>query len=133
MTTIAGHGGFRAGMQRRPADPGRIEKARDPRNALTRLFMYLKPFTAPILLVLVLIVIYTVLGTCRLQGIEPFAWVLNRSLAAAGPKDPVLRRRAATEAAHVERVRRELAGRVVLIPWRTEAPVGADRLRALVA
>jgi len=49
-------------QQRGPATPGKIEKARDPRSALTRLFMYLKPFTGPILLVLVMIVIYTVLG-----------------------------------------------------------------------
>jgi len=69
----------------------------------------------------------------RRAGIEPFAWVLNRSLEAAGPVDPVLRQRAAAEAAHVTRVRRELASRVVLIPWSPEAPVGADRLRALVA
>ena len=69
----------------------------------------------------------------RRAGIEPFAWVLNRSLAAAGPEDPVLRQRAAAETAHVSRVRRGLAHRVVLIPWRPDAPVGAERLRALMA
>ncbi|HQR45749.1 MAG TPA: arsenical pump-driving ATPase [Thermoanaerobaculia bacterium] len=67
----------------------------------------------------------------RRAGIEPFAWVLNRSLAAAGPADPVLRLRAAAEAPHVDRVRRELARRVTMIPLRAEDPVGADRLLAL--
>ena len=33
---------------------------------------------------------------CRAQ-IEPFAWVINGSLAAAQPRDPVLRARAAAE------------------------------------
>ncbi len=69
----------------------------------------------------------------RRAGIEPFAWVLNRSLAAAGPQEPVLRQRAAAETAHVSRVHCGLAHRVALIPWLAEPPVGADRLRALVA
>jgi ATP-binding cassette subfamily B protein len=54
--------GFRPGMQRRPADPGKIEKARDPRNALTRLLPYLYPFKAILMLVLVFVLLYTVLG-----------------------------------------------------------------------
>lgn len=60
--TMAPHGGFRAGLQRRPADPGKIEKARDPRNALTRLLPYLNPFKVVLTLVLVFVLIYTVLG-----------------------------------------------------------------------
>jgi ATP-binding cassette subfamily B multidrug efflux pump len=54
--------GFRPGMQRRPADPGKIEKARDPRNALMRLLPYLYPFKTVLILVLVFVLIYTVLG-----------------------------------------------------------------------
>jgi ATP-binding cassette subfamily B multidrug efflux pump len=54
--------GFRPGMQRRPADPGKIEKARDPRNALTRLLPYLTPFKVVLILVLIFVLIYTVLG-----------------------------------------------------------------------
>ena len=34
----------RASMQRRLSRPGKIENARDPRSALTRLALYLKPF-----------------------------------------------------------------------------------------
>jgi ATP-binding cassette subfamily B protein len=55
-------GGVRSGMQRRPADPGKIEKARDARNALTRLLPYLNPFKWMLILVLVFVLIYTVLG-----------------------------------------------------------------------
>ncbi len=49
-------------MQRRPADPGKIEKAKDPRNAVLRLFAYLKPFTLQMILVLGFVLIYTLLG-----------------------------------------------------------------------
>ena len=60
-----GAGGLRPGMQRRPADPGKIDKAKDPRDALTRLLPYLKPFMAMLILVLLFVVVYTVLGLIR--------------------------------------------------------------------
>ncbi len=47
---------------RRPAGVGKIEKARDPRRALTGLLRYLGPFKAGLVLVLVCVVIYTLLG-----------------------------------------------------------------------
>jgi ATP-binding cassette subfamily B protein len=47
---------------RRPAMPGRIEKARDPRGALARLLPYLRPFRATLLVVFGLVVAYTLLG-----------------------------------------------------------------------
>jgi ATP-binding cassette subfamily B multidrug efflux pump len=62
MSTLGGSGSFRDSMQRRPAQVGKIEKARDPRNALRRLLPYLKPFMAMLLLVLFFVIIYTVLG-----------------------------------------------------------------------
>ncbi len=49
-------------MQRRPADPGKIEKAKNPRSAILRLLDYLKPFKLQLVLVLVLVLIYTLLG-----------------------------------------------------------------------
>jgi len=61
MSNLSGQG-FRSSMQRRPADPGKIEKARDPRNALMRLLPYLNPFKVVLILVLVFVLIYTVLG-----------------------------------------------------------------------
>ncbi len=54
--------GVRSSMQRRPGDPGKIEKARDPRNALVRLIPYLNPFKLVLILVFVFVLIYTILG-----------------------------------------------------------------------
>jgi ATP-binding cassette subfamily B multidrug efflux pump len=62
------HTGYSAGsmrvtmMQRRPSDPGKIEKAANPRNAVMRLLVYLKPFTPQMIMVLVFVLIYTLLG-----------------------------------------------------------------------
>jgi arsenite/tail-anchored protein-transporting ATPase len=67
----------------------------------------------------------------RRAGIEPWAWVVNASLAAARPRDPLLLRRAALELAQVERVR-ALARRVAVVPWRPEPPRGLAALEALV-
>ncbi len=46
-------------MQRRPADPGKIEKAKDPRNAVVRLASYLLPFKLQLVMVLGFVIIYT--------------------------------------------------------------------------
>ena len=51
----------RPGMPQ-PTHVGRIEKARDPRSALSRLLPYLKPFHKPIRGVLLLVISYTFLG-----------------------------------------------------------------------
>lgn len=64
-------------------------------------------------------------------GIRPWAWVINNSLAAAAPTSPLLRRRARGEAAEIQRVTTEHAGRYAVVPMRTEAPVGIDALAAL--
>ncbi len=49
-------------MQRRPSDPGKIEKAKNPRNAVVRLATFLLPFKIQLVLVLILVLIYTLLG-----------------------------------------------------------------------
>jgi arsenite-transporting ATPase len=68
----------------------------------------------------------------RRAGIEPFAWVINASLAASGTHDPLLQQRVAHEYAQVERVRRDCATRIAAVPWAPEEPVGQARLRALL-
>lgn len=56
-------GDYRTRMLRRgPAMPGKIEKARNPRQALFRLATYFKPFKMALALVLFLVFISTVLG-----------------------------------------------------------------------
>lgn len=59
-------------------------------------------------------------------GIFPYAWVVNQSFALVDTDDPVLRRRAANEVRHIERVVSEHADRVAIIPWVPVAPVGRD-------
>ncbi len=67
----------------------------------------------------------------RRAGIEPFAWVINASLAAAAPHDPLLVERARAEREPIRMVQDELAKRVAIIPFLAEEPVGASRLLAL--
>ena len=66
----------------------------------------------------------------RRAGIEPWAWVINSSLSAASPKDPLLVARAAEEQQHVERVQQSVS-RVAIIPWLTQEPTGSERLLEL--
>lgn len=68
----------------------------------------------------------------RRARIEPFAWVVNRSLAASGTRDPLLTARAAGESAQIARVTGGLAARTYLVPWVPQPPVGIDALRGLL-
>lgn len=80
-----------------------------------------------------------VLEAARLQGdlrraqIEPWAWVVNASLAAAGPREALLRQRAGAEVEQIDKVHHELAERTFVVPWSVEEPVGLDRLRHLTS
>jgi ATP-binding cassette subfamily B protein len=53
---------IRAALGRGPMQPGKIEKAKDPRHALTRLTMYLSPYKWTLALVLFFVLIYILLG-----------------------------------------------------------------------
>jgi ATP-binding cassette subfamily B multidrug efflux pump len=53
---------IRASMQRGPAMPGKIEKAKAPKQALERLLPYLNPYKVGLAVVLLMVLIYTVLG-----------------------------------------------------------------------
>ena len=66
----------------------------------------------------------------RRAGIDPWAWVINSSLAAAEPADPLLAARAGEELPHIGRVRSSVK-RVAIVPWLIEEPVGYNLLRAL--
>jgi len=65
-------------------------------------------------------------------GIRPFAWVINQSFAGDGLRDPVLRERGSREAPFIAEVHENLAGRIALIPWTAETPVGPERLLELL-
>ena len=64
-------------------------------------------------------------------GIHPWAWVINNSLAAAGPATPLLRRRAAAEIPQIASVRDDYSDRIAVIPLLAVEPVGIPALRAL--
>lgn len=66
----------------------------------------------------------------RRARIEPFAWVVNRSLAASGTRDPVLSSRVDRERAQIQRVT-GLAKRTYLVPWVARPPVGIEPLLQL--
>lgn len=66
----------------------------------------------------------------RRAGIDPYAWIVNASLAAAGASDPLLRHRATLELVQIERIR-ELAQAVYVVPWALSAPRGVNALREL--
>lgn len=63
-------------------------------------------------------------------GINPWAWVVNNSVAAAAPESWFLRARAASEAAPLAEVG-SVAQRLAVVPLQVEEPVGVERLEAL--
>ncbi|MEX2470619.1 MAG: arsenical pump-driving ATPase [Gemmatimonadota bacterium] len=67
----------------------------------------------------------------RRADIEPFAWLVNRSLAASETSDPVLRARARAEAEEMKNIQEHHASRLFVVPWSAEDPRGARILQAL--
>lgn len=67
----------------------------------------------------------------RRAGIEPWAWVINNSLAACAPASPLLRQRARNELREIEAVATRHAKRYALIPLMNKEPVGVQRLLGL--
>jgi len=81
--SVPGGQDVRSSMQRRPGQPGKIEKARDPRRAMVRLVLYLKPYLPSLVLVVALVLIYSLLGLCGpyLMGIAIDRCIGNKDLA----------------------------------------------------
>jgi arsenite-transporting ATPase len=69
----------------------------------------------------------------RRAHIEPFAWVINRSLAALGTTSPVLAGRIAGERVQMQRVAADLAPRTFVVPWCAQPPIGIEALKRLDA
>lgn len=67
----------------------------------------------------------------RRARIEPFAWIVNGTLAGSGVREPVLVQRTAGELAQIELVHARHAARLAVVPWSPEEPVGVERLTAL--
>lgn len=67
----------------------------------------------------------------RRAGIEPWAWVINNSVAASAVSSPLLRQRAKNELREIDAVASRHAKRYAVVPLLAEEPVGAIRLRQL--
>jgi len=67
----------------------------------------------------------------RRAGIEPWAWVINNSVAAATVHSPLLRQRAANELHEIDAVATLHAHRYAVVPLLKEEPVGVERLLEL--
>ena len=69
----------------------------------------------------------------RRAGIEPYAWVLNKSVLAAGTRDPLLAARLLGERKQMQRMAAGLARRVFTLAWLTVPPIGFSELSKLVS
>jgi len=67
----------------------------------------------------------------RRAGIEPWAWIINNSVAAAHPLSPLLRQRARNELKEIEAVANHHAHRYAVVPLLREEPVGVAHLSEL--
>ncbi|WEE75566.1 arsenical pump-driving ATPase [Comamonas testosteroni] len=68
----------------------------------------------------------------RRAKVEPFAWVINKSILATGTRDPLLTARLSGEAKQIARVSERLAKKVFALQWLAKPPVGIDELSRLV-
>ncbi|MDD2729928.1 arsenical pump-driving ATPase [Malikia sp.] len=69
----------------------------------------------------------------RRAGIEPWAWVINNSLAASAAQSALLRQRALNELREIDSVIARHASRHAVVPLCAVEPVGVERLRQLSA
>lgn len=69
----------------------------------------------------------------RRAGIEPWAWIINGSLAAALPVSPFLRRRAQNELREIDAVVKRHASRHAVVPLLSVEPIGIERLLELAS
>ncbi len=109
-------------------DPRRITtplmRLQDP--ALTRVIIVTLPETIPVSQAAAL------QEDLRRARIEPFGWVVNRSLLASGTRDLLLAARLNGERRQFARIAEGLSKRTFLLPWISTPLVGLDALAALV-
>lgn len=69
----------------------------------------------------------------RRAGIEPWAWVINNSIAATKTTSALLHQRAVNELVEINTVAKQLAKRYALVPMLQDEPVGVERLHQLAS
>ncbi|MGQ2967562.1 MAG: arsenical pump-driving ATPase [Allorhizobium sp.] len=107
--------------------PGRmvtpLMRLQDP--AYTRVLLVTLPETTPVSEASAL------QDDLRRAGIAPYGWVVNKSMAITGTRDPLLRARIRGEKAQIERVKSDCASRVYGLDFRPIAPVGLEELKRI--
>ncbi|MBB5047284.1 arsenite-transporting ATPase [Rhodopseudomonas rhenobacensis] len=68
----------------------------------------------------------------RRAGIEPWAWIINNSVAAAEVTSPLLAQRARNELREIDSVANQHASRYALVPLLKDEPIGLKRLQRLM-
>lgn len=92
----------------------------------TKIILVTLPETTPVLQAKVL------QEDLRRASIEPFAWVINKSILAADTHDPLLQARLTGEAQQMEKVENGLAKKIYVLPWLARPPIGVEALGKLV-
>ena len=69
----------------------------------------------------------------RRAKIEPFAWVVNKSLLATDTRDRLLHARLDGERNQIERVKQQTVNEVFMVPWTAKPPVGIPALETLLS
>lgn len=69
----------------------------------------------------------------RRAGIEPWAWVINNSIAATKTTSALLHQRALNELVEINTVAKQLAKRYALVPMLQDEPLGEERLHQLAS
>ena len=67
----------------------------------------------------------------RRAGIEPWAWIINNSVAATKTSSLLLRQRAQNELIEIDKVSNQYATRYAVVPLLKEEPIGIERLLAM--
>lgn len=114
-------------QQLSPASPGRITtplmRLQDP--DYTRIILVTLPERTPVSEAA------SLQEDLRRADIEPYAWVINKTLSSTGSTDPLLMSRMVGEQVQIDRVRTTCAKRAYIIPYLATPPIGVTALSSL--
>lgn len=68
----------------------------------------------------------------RRAKIEPYAWVINKSILSSGTHDQLLKARMQGEQKQIERIENGIASKIFILPWQASPPIGISELKKLV-
>lgn len=68
----------------------------------------------------------------RRANIEPYAWIINKSLLHSSTSDPLLIARMESEDLQIKKIKNVLAKRLYFLPWQAIPPVGINAISKMV-